>query len=291
MNHPALEEINKKFNLDDSGNPLGDAPAALEDAPKVDDPPEDPPEVLDPPAEEPKGDGFLSYEEYTEGGGDPKWYRGEEAYKKQKSLIETQNEMKASLRTTQDEMANIAFKVDQEYQSKMQALEDQIKVARENEVELHEYDALINERARLQQQSTATSPQSSAQLHPDISDLRQRKPELDPTHPSYNLNLHTKFNDMLFASVNRAAENKGTGLTQAEMTAHIVETESFFVPKESAPPNANRQKASKVAAPGRKANKSKPYDKMSPAHQKMHDDWTKKGMKVAAEKLLKNYEE
>lgn len=296
--HPALDPTNNPELAKLQGDAAPADPDYLEPDPGM--------RTLDPdtqPAAEPEPapevhaepEGFKPYDEYIEGGGDPAFYRGEEAFKQQQQLIQEKRDLKARHNARMDsmehELANIAASNQAQREADVSALRAEMEAAKAE----GDADGVAEAYEKLNARATAAPVRAPASPMPSVLELQARDPRLDPAAAHYDDRYYKQFDALLGQSAGEASARLGRQLTDPEMKTHLDSIHATLNPSAksaSGRADANRQRAPKVSAPGGKGAKKDPLSKMDALTRGAYERWAKDPKKKGlAEKLKANYED
>lgn len=252
----------------------GAQPAIMDETPEEQEEVETPEEGQDDVPE-----GFKTYEQYIEDGGDPKYYKGIEAYKQQKDILAELKEIKRKAKERDDEMHALVKWTETEKSRLRKQIEQQKKQA-EEDLDIGRYKELEQEEREL----GLNQPQQG-QEHQVVASYRQEQPFLNPASPDYDpvqaAAFAAAFNQMAVEAERRA----GRPLNDAEVRQYLDKTNERLSPQKTV-----QQRPAKAAPSARKPVAKRPEDAMPPEIKSLYDRWSKDPRrKEAAENLLKPY--
>jgi hypothetical protein len=179
--------------------------------------------------QEAKPEGYLSYDEYIEQGGDPRYYRGEAAYADQKGMISEIKELRGAL-SEQKEALFAMTKFQEEQREAEQEkllrerayLEQQLQSARTN-LDIDKYDAVRNRIDQIDSKTKqAEQPQAQEGEHPVFRNARESDPRLNHSHPDFDIDFNAQVEARVNNSIQQAqARNGGRPLTDNELASHL----------------------------------------------------------------------
>jgi rubrerythrin len=224
--------------------------------------------------------GFKSYEQYIEEGGDPEFYRGKKAYLQQKKVIQEIKEMKAKTKQIDDFMFEQEKRHAKETERLLKQIESQ-KAEAKADLDFERYDALEQQRQDLQGVQTKVNQGEPIV----IAQYRKTNPELDPQSLKFDPVHNAAFSAAFNAIAMQTEQRLGRPVTDAEVQELLEETSKKLNPKPA-------PRASKVASSTNSGGKKTTgLDKLSPEQKALYSKWLKDPKKKAyAEQLIKNAE-
>lgn len=227
--------------------------------------------------EEVVDNGFLSYEEYIEKGGDPAFYRGEKAFKQQKDILA---EMKALKKKTDDFM----FEQEKRHKAETDRLLKEIeksKAEAKADLDFERYEELS------QQERDLHKPRQTEGEAPVIAHYRNENPELNPAAPEYDPVYASAFAAAFNVSAMNAEKTVGRPLNDLEISKWLEATA-----KKLKPQPVVTKKTSKVTPTGGSGGGRKdPIANLDPMQKSMYEKWMKSGnpeKEKFAKQMLKN---
>ena len=244
-------------------------------------------------SDDPDLEGFQTYEEYIANGGDPRYYRGPEAYRQQKQILKEHKETKKRFKQMEDfYIKELERKIEEAERAKEQAWEqydrEEYKQAEQRERELRDEQRNLKD---------SQGDEEASGDHPVVAEYRKEDPRLDRASIEYNPTYEAAFASALNTNAVQEAQRMGKQeLDEDDLRRVIKKTEQDLGGPKKADPNAKRrQRPGKVAPPKQKATKEDPVKKLPDEARRMYNKWKEradKGDEKAqkyADNLLKQY--
>jgi len=213
-------------------------------------------------------EGFKSYEQYIEDGGDPDFYRGKKAFAQQRKIIEEMKEIKEKSKKVDDFMFQQEKRFAEEKERMLKEIEKAKKEARE-ELDFERYDELNEQERNLKEGKVEQQAQGEPQF---IAEYRTKNPILNPAAPQFNAAIASGFAATFNAMVIEAERRAGRGLSEAECAMYLEETAKML--KVGDQPQKPKNKVNRVTPSGSAGGKAvKGLDSMSPEVKAQYNKW------------------
>lgn len=241
-------------------------------------------------------DGYKNYDEYIADGGDPDFYRGKEAYKQQKELIQekrnTESRFKERIDALEKQMVNLALTNEQQRKKEIQDLKKKIEVAKVND----DTEGLDSAYKELNSISDTPEIRPKYSPSPSVVEFIANEPRLDTSSPKFDASYYAQFDAVLSQGINNAQSRIGRQLSDVEIRQHLEYTHNQLNSGNKSDNqetlNPNRNRPNKVGAP-RSSSKSDPITKMDVHTKGLYERWSKsrnRRDRDLAKMLLKKYE-
>jgi len=176
---------------------------------------------------EPENNGFLSYEEYIEQGMNPDFYRGKEAYRKQKEMIEDSKKLSSQVKELNRTMFDMQkFNEEQREQEQRNLLIEKAEL--EAELQKHrdalEIDDYEKTRDKIADVDSRIRPQEKTEGYKEpefFTRAREQDPRITPASPGFDRHYNTLVEAEVTASIQQAANAVGRLLTDNELSEHL----------------------------------------------------------------------
>ncbi len=230
----------------------------------VDDP--DNQELDDTEQEDESLEGFKSYEQYIEDGGDPDFYRGKKAFAQQRKIIDEMKEIKEKSKKVDDFMFKQEQRHEQEKQKLLKEIEKAKKEARD-ELDFERYDELTEQEKELQ----GAKPKQQEGEPQFIAEYRTKNPILNPAAPQFNAAVASGFAATFNAMVIEAERRAGRGLSEAECAMYLEETARILKVGEQPKQHKKKSVITPSTSAGGKAIKG--LDAMDAEQKALYKKW------------------